>query len=261
MEEHLLSNKNINNAQNFKNMKKINFHHIKFMIMASLVTVSCSDDDYIADVESVAIEELKPISLEGNILSFDSEQTLASILEDKEETLTIIEDFKSDGFLSLKPNFENLESSEIDTFLAAKAQRLSSKGAMYTNKTGKNDDIDTTDEIIADETFASILNEDREVIVGNNYYIYTTDGLYFIEKSKKDKLTDYLAALEKTNGFTSRSMKSSKNQVSNLFGKEGELIVDVNPVSGKTLRLMTILWFSLLTQRMKSPLVHPTRVI
>lgn len=220
-------------------MKKINFHHIKFMIMAALVTVSCSDDDYTTDVETVISEEIKSVSLEGNILSFDSEETLASLLENKEETTEKVTDFMKEGFQSLQPNFKNLEDSEIDTYLSAKAERLSSKGSLYTNNTGKsNNDIDTDDEIISDETFASILNEDREVIVGKNYYIYTTDGLYFIEKSKKDKLTAYLATLENSNGFVSRSMKSMKSKVQNINGKEdGELIVDLNPVTGKTVKI------------------------
>ncbi|PIB27557.1 hypothetical protein BFP77_11755 [Maribacter sp. 4U21] len=219
-------------------MKKINFHHIKFMIMASLVTVSCSDDDYVADSEDALIAEQKVVSLEGNILAFDSEETLIALLEDKEGTSLKVEEFIQEGFTSLKPNFSDLEGPEVEAYLSAKAERLSSKGALYTNKTGKNNDIDTEDEIIADETFASILNEDREIIVGNNYYIYTTDGLYFIEKSKKDKLVDYLQKLESSSGFTSRSMKALNAQGQNFYGKEdNELVVDLNPVSGRTIKI------------------------
>ena len=215
-------------------MKINNIFHISLILMVASAVVSCSEDDNAMNVDTIATEQVEVVFLEDNILSFDSEATLATLLEDKAETVIKIEKFTKDGFQPLSPDFQGMESSEVDTYLKNKAERLASKGKLYTNKTGKSIDIDTDDEIISDHTFASILNEDREVIVGKNYYIYTTDGLYFIEKTKKNKLTEYLATLENSDDFVSRSMKATI-QTENISAKDnGELIVDLNPVAGKT---------------------------
>ena len=54
------------------------------------------------------------------------------------------------------------------------------------------EEIDDEDEIIADPYFASILNEDREILVGSDVYKYTLDGVYFTDEENTDALYEYL---------------------------------------------------------------------
>lgn len=51
------------------------------------------------------------------------------------------------------------------------------------------------DDLIKDPFFSTILNENREIIIGEDFYKYTELGLYFCKKSDRKILYDYLENL------------------------------------------------------------------
>lgn len=72
-------------------------------------------------------------------------------------------------------------------------------------------EIDFEDKIISDPALTSLLNENREILVGDSLYKYTENGLYFCKKSNKEKMYRYL---KDTNTNTERvTNKNIKNEV------------------------------------------------
>lgn len=63
---------------------------------------------------------------------------------------------------------------------------------MYSAK-NDDDDIDLDDELISDANFAAILNENREIYVGDSLYVYTTLGAFSCKIADEDHLKNYLS--------------------------------------------------------------------
>ena len=76
--------------------------------------------------------------------------------------------------------------AEIQTFMSGYTTNYRLSGE-------EMEDIDADEDIlIADPYFASVLNEDREILVGSNIYKFTPDGTYFTDKENNIALYDYL---------------------------------------------------------------------
>lgn len=214
-------------------MKTKTILSIGYSICLVLMT-SCSNEEssYLENDEIIA-NEIFNIKVEDDALSFDSEESLASFLrnENEKEVRNTLKDLALRGFSSLRPEFDSFEAPEVEEFLAAKASRIASKGKLYSTKTS-GDEIDLDDEIISDNKFAKLLNVDRAVMVGNRYYIYTTDGLYFCKKEHKNKLEKYLKSLTDDKSFKPSSARIDDCAMQKKSSK-GEEVLSLTPVTGK----------------------------
>lgn len=193
---------------------------------------SCSNEDSLPiEVAENNVLKVYNIELDEGTLSFDSKESLTSFLENEneEEVESTFKDLKLQGFSSLKPTFEDLEGPEVEEFLAAKANRIASKGKLYSSK-GGDDEIDLDDEIISDDKFAKLLNLNRAITVGKNYYRYTTDGLYFCLKKDKKKLKAYLKKLTDDKSFKPSAARIDDCEMQKSDSEDGTL--SLSPVSG-----------------------------
>ncbi|MCK0160480.1 hypothetical protein [Allomuricauda sp. F6463D] len=179
-----------------------------------LFFLSCEKEDQLdlneetaatpADASEVAVH-----LTEGGSLEFTDKASLAKLLEETDKTTfnAKIQELTDNGFQSLRPVFDDLESPEVQSFLSKKLGRLQKSGILYSLKGGQDDDaIDLDDEVISDPRFAALLDRDRGIIVGDSYYRYTTDGLYFCKREDKKKLETYLKELGNKKGFKPRGL-------------------------------------------------------
>ncbi|MGS2761454.1 hypothetical protein [Sinomicrobium sp. M5D2P9] len=72
------------------------------------------------------------------------------------------------------------------------------------------EELDEDDEIIADPSFAAVLNEDRAIYVGDSLHVFTSRGAYSCKIEDEQYLFDYLNGLENGDTNTKQSNTSSK---------------------------------------------------
>jgi len=180
---------------------------ILFFIL--LLMISCQDD-----LDNS--EEKKSLSLQSNYeivdgtIKFESKQKLKSILSSYQKDVEIQNDFNDEiitiqnkGFKPLTPVFDQDDTKELEAFILAKKVRKQKLNSAY----GKNikvfvdEEFDIEDDLIQDPSFAALLNEEREIIIGDSLYKYTTDGLYYCLEKDRQKLNNHLK------GFSSSSKK------------------------------------------------------
>ncbi|WP_136468951.1 hypothetical protein [Flagellimonas onchidii] len=162
----------------------------------TLLILSCSKEP---EIEAIASEEPKQIEVKvqvvNNKLKFDNKESLAQFMEqnDQSEIKKKVNKFTEQGFKTLRPLFEDNEEDAMSAFLIQKQAKIAKKGYLYSSKNDDDDEIDLDDELISDANFAAILNEDREIYVGDSLYIYTTLGIYASKIGDEEYLRNYLS--------------------------------------------------------------------
>ncbi|MFH6965027.1 hypothetical protein ACHRVK_21085 [Flavobacterium plurextorum] len=108
----------------------------------------------------------------------------------------VIRRIQKNGFKPLTPIFEENNTQQNQEFINQKKERIKKRNIEYGifSKSSLND-IDVEDELIQDPALANLLNENREIVVGDSLYKYTETGLYFCMKDESDKLYNYLDKL------------------------------------------------------------------
>ncbi len=175
-------------------------HLKKFGILIIIVFMSsCSQNELLPLGENdITLNNIEP-SVVNNKMKFESKEALASFMKqtDDDQLDTKIKNLSKEGFRSLRPYFKKDDDIAIDNFLAKKKSRIKKKGYLYSYKNG-DDGIDLDDDVISDPKFAAILDENREIYVGNKLYVYTTNGLYFCDIQNEKHLKKYLENLNKS---------------------------------------------------------------
>jgi len=211
---------------------KTNKYLFFLMTLGLLLTHSCTKEEPIVSQDNTNVATVpETITLEENILSFDSKETLTALLENDNEGILdqTMQSLSDKGFTALRPIFTDLDGPEVESFLAHKASLIQSKGILYSTR-GNDAELDLDDEVISDGKFAKVLNENRELIVGNNYYVYTTNGLYFCEKSKKETLQNYLVSLSTDKNFKPYERRSCGDE--NMLRSSGD-VLQLAPIEGE----------------------------
>lgn len=162
------------------------------------------------------IEEIRIV--DGTV-EIENKASLKSIFNSYQESAEKQNDFNKvvrriqrKGFKPLTPIFDKDDTEEVQKFVNQKRSRIAKRNAEYGFTSKGIDDIDLEDELISDPVLANLLNEDREIIVGDSLYKYTETGLYFCKKEDKDRLYNYLEKLslsEKKN-IVQKSKSSTK---------------------------------------------------
>lgn len=198
---------------------------------------SCSDESITADLNtSETASHYDNFSIVDGKLKFQSKQSLEAFMDKKpEDVRQMIKSISTESFKTLRPGYDETQTKKIDHFLKKKQEKIRNSNFLYSLKSGDNDeDIDLDDELISDEKFASVLNENRELYVGDSIYVYTTNGVYFTSIEKEDLLHEYLDNLGKQ--FTKSQMRQQKKQkiLANQKREEAEISsLSLEPVEGE----------------------------
>jgi len=113
----------------------------------------------------------------------DSMNTLKRIDEDSRRQ--IFDDFYQNGFVPLYPYYK----AEIDDDLIEEYLNLKKE---YTPNVYTFEDFSLEDPLIASDNFASFLNIKREIIIGDEIYAYTYQGLIKTETRNLSDLYDFI---------------------------------------------------------------------
>ncbi len=170
---------------------------IKFLLLSIAIgAISCSKDD--ASFQN-SESQGEPVLIEkNNRLSFDSSESIEKFIkgQEDEEFESKIKEFQEDGFNSLSPVFDENDTELKKAFLAKRLNRINRdykfSGIPYTAKASDLEDEDLDDPLVIDDKFASILDEDRSIYVGDYLYVYTTKGLFKTHRKNEEELMNLL---------------------------------------------------------------------
>ncbi|WP_300976668.1 hypothetical protein [Flavobacterium sp.] len=190
------------NTQRHTHIRKI----FSFLVFFVLIVNSCqSDIDKIDEQKTPSAQN--HFEVENGIVKIESKQNLKIIMASYQKDVKGQNEFnegiraiQDKGFKPLTPIFGENDTEKLQKFILEKYDRTQKENKMYltTSKSTNVEEIDLDDELISDPAFAALLNEDREIIVGDSLYKYTEKGLYFCLSKDKHKLDDYLSKISTT---------------------------------------------------------------
>lgn len=168
---------------------------MKKILLLSIVLVfvfSCQDEIQVENFEP-SKEFLNGISTVNGRLYFPSKEDFSrefDAVKDKSdvEIYEHVSKFYSKDFISLRPIVTDRNENEVYQKLTERKERYLDNLSIYRKTSpevqsrNSEDDylsnIDDLEDIIGDEAFASFLNSDAEIQVGNEIYKYTDVGLF-----------------------------------------------------------------------------------
>jgi len=151
-----------------------------FVIIILLFTFSCQEEELVSPEPRV----------ESKWLSFNTKRDLESFIEngktkELDEFKKELQIFNKNGFKPLLPLIDERNEEEMQIYASKKFEEMTRfMQAYYPNasnlrQSDQDWDIDADDDlIVADSYFASVLNEDREILVDNEVYRFTEKGLF-----------------------------------------------------------------------------------
>lgn len=177
----------------------MNKGYLKFTLGIALSLIfSCSTkDDIYTDQDISALNNIHHIN---GKLSFPDEKALSDFIKNQnnEQFEAKIRDLQKKRFNPLLPIFEKGDIKSKKDFLGKKLNRINKdlkfSGINHQIKSGDLDNEDIEDNLIQDDKFASVLNENRSIYVGNYVYIYTPEGVFKASRnyeSELNRLLDY----------------------------------------------------------------------
>ena len=222
------------NNKTFGLLKKCTF-------LYSLILLTSCHNDYDNETKVQALELKNNYELVNGTIKIKSKQSLKSILDSYKKDVDGQNNFNDEirkiqgkDFKSLTPIFDLDDNKSIEDYIIAKKKKnqiLNSKyGKSQNDSKEDNEDyeFDVEDDLIQDPSLAAILNEDREIIVGDSLYKFTEHGLYFCLENQKDKLYNYLDSLSttsKTENSTNRLVSQVRRGISLFIPNRSSLIV------------------------------------
>lgn len=176
---------------------------IKIIIGCLVFIVSCQKNEISDTIENNKIED--KIEVHNGVLSFSSKDLLNRTMEnlkqiedkEKEDKLS---SFYDKGFMPLYPHFKENDVEKLLSFSAKRIEKFekillfsAQARSASTAISGKENFVgEFDDDLISDDEFASILNENREIIVGDTLYKYTYSGIFSVHKDDKELLDNYI---------------------------------------------------------------------
>ncbi|PIF33326.1 hypothetical protein CLU81_3925 [Flavobacterium sp. 9] len=182
-----------------------------FLVLFSILTccLSCEKDQNSESNEKIA--SMDKINIEDGRLSFPNKTTFSEFYntsknEGNDEIASMLEEkFYRKDFYSLKPIVnDETEIKEIQKhFGKIKEKQLTNKSinakstSQIVNETILDEQIidhyDIVEDIIGDELFLSLLNENAEIQVDNIIYKYTDQGILFCNKENINELYTFMS--------------------------------------------------------------------
>ena len=178
------------------------------MCTLTIFSISCEDTIQESDsFKSSTLEAISEVKIVNGTAHISNKASLVHMMKEYQKNGEYqkifdnqIAKFQSNGFKPLTPIFDKLNESQIVEFVERKKVRLSKRKIDF----GFNDfqarvsgdqAITLDDDLIYDPAFASILNEDREIVVENDLYRYTEMGLFKVAVENAAILGAYLENL------------------------------------------------------------------
>lgn len=186
------------------------------LVMLGVLLLSC--DDSINTDELKDVESKNSVQFKDGMLVFSSKDLLVKKIDKlKDEGIEVASEHMGDyydkGFLSFRPLIlaDNVEMIERDLEARSKTEVLTNVFHSK-NKTKSLNPLELQEKlenIVEDDEFASLLNKDGEVQIGDSLYKYTESGMYFVHIDDKDHLYEYLNAnvLNNTHNASSKTKR------------------------------------------------------
>ncbi|PKB18871.1 hypothetical protein CLU82_4166 [Flavobacterium sp. 5] len=212
----------------------MNYIKLHTILIATIFLTILSSCENTTDLEiKNQNNNLSDLEIQDGTIKLQNKTALKNILnsykvniENQNEFNNKIRKIQSEGFKPLTPIFDENDTENIQQFLARKKDRIQKRNLEFglASKSSESDaEIEFDDELIPDPSFAALLNEDREIYVGDSLYKYTEMGMYFCLIKDQQKLNNYLNKLSSTSRkiqITNRPvpcpeifMKSTTNKV------------------------------------------------
>lgn len=162
-------------------------------VISILLLTGCLKEDLSErETATVTLKNMWNVSLVDGRLSFpDRESSFNTLrtLEDstENELYDFLEEFYNQGFLSLRPPLTEETEEDIAVQYTDKIARFNDEYAeLGLSDEEIKDRIDETQFVIGSDLFAAFLNQDGEILVGNEIYKYTDAGLFFVDEDNYD---------------------------------------------------------------------------
>ncbi|MCY1632910.1 hypothetical protein [Marinifilum sp. D737] len=160
----------------------------------------CNHDEIVE--EKYLSGEHKALTIEKGRLKFASKEALQDKLKEINEKSIeeIYKDFEilyRKDFLSLRPIANPDDIDKLNTLLQSYKERPILKNVIHSTNTLKSSDpenlFEETNNIVSDDDFAGLLNENGEIQIGDTLFKYTESGLYFVHINDTAHLNTYLS--------------------------------------------------------------------
>ena len=174
--------------------------HIFFKRVIAFLLISVffgCENDIDSSLKEDSFSQFKIIN---GILAIDSNAELIEIHNRYKNNSSFQDSFnqmisklQSQGFRPLEPIFNNDDPQMVEDFVKRKILRLKKRDldygintAIYSRSDSETQEVDLDDELIRDTFLTSILNEEREIYIGNKLYKYTELGLLICGDDSKN---------------------------------------------------------------------------
>lgn len=140
-------------------------------------------------------------TLNDGRLHFTSEQDLKTTIEhmkslEDREVENLMYDFYKKDFAPLYPFYRESDEERISQFVKQKQEKLQYSNSLRggdNNQLLEDIDFENDDDLIHDDYFASLLNDEREIVVGGKLYKYTHNGAYIVALKNQADLKKHLS--------------------------------------------------------------------
>ncbi|TRX42234.1 hypothetical protein FNW21_02945 [Flavobacterium restrictum] len=193
-------------------------------MLVVLNLTSCQNEPY-DSFTPVVIN--KQISVKNGRLFFQNKESLISVFKDyttatDEEIDKLLNPLYQKGFYSLRP----IVTSKNEDFLYNHYKEKSKKNTYLKSLSTAADDefidsFDAVEKIIGDDLYASFLNSDGEIQIGNQICKYTDVGLFITSIENYNLLEDYLVSKNISKDMKIATEQSVKEAIHNEFPNEG----------------------------------------
>ena len=210
-------------------MNLLKFNKLLLTLAIGLLMFSCNKKETLQPVSGVNL------SVKNGRAVFENEDAFREFMGYAKEAnfnsgyVEKLKEMEQKGFHSLQPeygqdNFDYVEKTELRKIEEhGKLERMYPNARALSNPQG----IDDEDALIADPFFASVLNNQREIQVGNKIYKYTVEGVFVVNEDKVKDLYAFIEKEEKTQIKSPNRRTFVQNQQVQAISKD---IVLIRPV-------------------------------
>lgn len=132
-----------------------------------------------------------------------------------------------EGFYSLRPIVtENNENLVYNNYIKLIRPDVIPKSSKSNSEEEYFDYLDEIEEIIGDDVFAAMLNQNGEIQIADEIYKYTDVGLFFSKVDKYDVLKSYLENKNISEDLKIETSETVKTEIKDEFPNSGTTIVN-----------------------------------
>ncbi|RTY80971.1 hypothetical protein EKL97_09495 [Flavobacterium sp. LS1P28] len=198
---------------------------------------SCETEKFDSNLVSSTFKD--DVVIKNGRLFFQSKDAFVRVYqqyadESDEKISVFLQPFYEEGFYSLRPivtekneDFLYMQyRKKINDQIRYKSTISSSKISSSANMEVGFNYLDEIEDIIGDDTFASLLNSDGEIQVGFEIYKYTDVGLFIADEEKYTVLEDYLNLNDISSDLMVETPQTAKERILDAYPNGGVTYID-----------------------------------